>query len=78
MSDHSEIMTAIARVEGHCLRLDEHLDRLEEVSVKRLDNHAKRVDSLESTRDNCKGAMKVFAALVTAVGALAVWFQWFK
>lgn len=75
MTDHSELMTAIARVEGTCLRIDEHLDRVEEVTVKRLDNHAKRVDSLEGTRDTCKGAMKIIAALVTAAGAAVAWLK---
>ena len=78
MSDHSELMAGIARVEGHCLRLDEHLDRLEEVSVKRLDNHAGRVDSLEGTRDKCKGGIKIIAALVAMSGAIAIWIRWFQ
>lgn len=64
-----EMSDRLARIEteakGVNLRLTNHSDRIDEVSV--------RTESLENTREYCKGAIKAVAVGVPAFGSLA-WF----
>lgn len=71
-----ELIAAVARVEEGVKRIDEKIDGLREVSVKRLNSHALRVDSLEQTRDRQRGAAKLSGVIVLVFGAALSWLRW--
>jgi len=69
MDTHTaEILASVARIETT-------LDELKDVSVRRLNDHADRVRSLELTRARQRGA----GALVAGLGSvLLVYFKFWK
>ncbi len=66
----AELMAAVARVEEGVTGCRNDIRENHAVSVKRLDDHAKRVGSLERTRAKLVGATSVISV---AVGGLAGW-----
>lgn len=73
-----DLIAAVARVEEGIKRIDDKIDDLQEVSVKRLNSHALRVDSLERTRDRQWGAVKFSGAVVVLLGAVLSWLRWWE
>lgn len=74
----AELMATVARVEEGIKSIDEKIDGLREVSVKRLNDHASRVDSLEQTRDRQRGAAKLSGVVVLVFGAVLSWLRWWE
>ena len=67
----AEIVAAVARVEVGVEGLNEKVDDIRDTAVKRLDDHAGRIRSLELARSRLKG---VAAAVVAVAGsAIAYW-----
>ena len=62
--------THTAKILASVARIETTLTELKEVSVKRLNDHADRVRSLELTRARQRGAY----ALLGALGSVAAWF----
>lgn len=69
----AELMAAVARVEESVGRLDDKIEELKTVSVKRLNNHTIRVDSLEQTRDRQRGAAKLLAGIMVIASSLVAY-----
>ena len=76
MDTHAEMMVAIAKVEEGIAGLHGKIDALKEVSVKRLNAHASKIDSLERTRDRQWGAAKLSAVGITILGAVLGFLRW--
>ena len=74
----AEMMAAIAKIEEGISGLHTKVDDLKEVSVKRLDAHATKSDSLERTRDRQWGAAKVAAVGLTIMGAVMGVLRWWR
>ncbi len=58
-------------------RIEQKLDDVKELvqtQTTRLNDHAKRVDSLERTRDRYWGGLKVASAVIVFLGGLGGWF----
>ena len=72
----AEMMVAIAKVEKGITGLHGKLDDLKEVSVKRLNTHASKIDSLERTRDRQWGAGKLSAVGLMILGAVLGFLRW--
>ena len=72
----AEMMAAIAKVEEGISGLHSKVDDLKDVSVKRLNAHADKIDSLERTRDRQWGATKLSAVGVTILGAVLGFLRW--
>ncbi len=69
--DHvAEMMASLARLEEAVSGCRKDIQGNHAVSVKRLDDHAKRVGSLERTRAKLVGGMAVISA---AVGGMVTW-----
>ena len=69
--DHvAEMMASLARLEEAVSGCRKDIQENHAVSVKRLDDHAKRVGSLERTRAKLVGATSVISV---AVGGLVGW-----
>ena len=62
--------THTAQILASVARIETSLTELKEVSVRRLNDHADRVRSLELTRARQRGA----AGLLSAIGSVAAWF----
>ncbi|MEE8598285.1 MAG: hypothetical protein V3S69_01985 [Dehalococcoidales bacterium] len=58
-------------VKGIVKTLDQHI----ETSDKRLDSHAKDIDSLIATRDRQRGAAKLIAIVSTGLAIVTGWFK---
>lgn len=68
------LMASTARVEAGVVNLNEKVDDLKEVTVKRLDDHAAGIRSLELTRSRQRGGAGVLAAVTTMAGSfIAFW-----
>lgn len=65
----SDILASVARIETT-------LTELKDVSVKRLDAHANKIDSLEQTRDRQRGAAKISAVGLMVLGAAIGVLRW--
>ena len=74
----AEMMAAIAKIEEGITGLHAKVDDLTKVSVKRLDAHANKIDSLERTRDRQWGAAKVAAVGLTILGAVMGVLRWWR
>ena len=66
----AEMMASLARLEEAVSGCRKDIQENHAVSVKRLDDHARRVGSLERTRAKLVGAMSVISV---TVGGLAGW-----
>ena len=66
----AEMMASLARLEEAVGGCRKDIQENHAVSVKRLDDHARRVGSLERTRAKLVGAMSVISV---TVGGLAGW-----
>ena len=77
-TDVAEMMAALARIDerqGHSIG---KIDNLEQVAMKRLNSHARDIDSLQQTRDRQRGAAKLAGVLVVALGAVLGWLKWWS
>ena len=74
----AEMMAAIAKVEEGILGLHAKVDDLKDVSVKRLNAHADKIDSLERTRDRQWGAAKLSAVGLMILGAVLSVLRWWR
>ena len=76
MDEHlPEIMASLARVEERQGHLIQKIDNLEQVAMKRLNSHARDIDSLETTRDRQRGAAKLGAVGLMALGTVLAWLR---
>lgn len=66
----------VARVDERTVNIDHKLDDVRRVHVKRLNDHAGRLDDLERTRDRQRGAAKIAAFLVAVGGAIGGFFRY--
>ena len=73
----AEMMVAIAKVEEGITGLHAKVDDLKDVSVKRLNAHASKIDSLERTRDRQWGAAKLSAVGLAVLGAVVGFLRWY-
>ncbi len=71
----ADMMTALARIDERQGHIIKKIDSLEQVAMKRLNSHARGIDSLEQTRDRQRGAAKLAAALVATAGTLFAGFK---
>ena len=74
----AEMMAAIAKVEEGIMGLHTKVDDLKDVSVKRLNAHADKIDSLERTRDRQWGAGKLSAVGLMILGAVLGFLRWLR
>ena len=74
----AEMMAAIAKVEEGISGLHAKVDDLTKVSVKRLDAHASKIDSLERTRDRQWGAAKLSGVGIMILAAVLGVLRWLK
>ena len=77
-TDVAEMMTALARIDERQGHIIEKIDNLEQVAMKRLNSHARDIDSLQQTRDRQRGAAKLAGVLVMALGAVLGWLKWWS
>ena len=70
-----EMMTALARIDERQGHIIKKIDNLEQVAMKRLNSHARDIDSLQQTRDRQRGAAKLAGVLVAAAGSLFAGFK---
>jgi hypothetical protein len=70
-----DMIASVAKVEAGVMSLHAKVDALTKVSTMRLNDHAKRVDSLERTRDKVKGAARLTAVLGGASSAVIAYFR---
>ena len=66
----AEVMTAVARVGEEVKGCRNDIQENHVESIKRLDDHGKRVAYLERTRAKQTGAGKVVAGIAAAAGAV--------
>ena len=78
MTVAAEMMAAIAKVEEGIVGLHAKVDDLKEVSIKRLNGQADKIDSLERTRDRQWGAAKVAAVGLMILGAVLGFLRWWR
>ena len=78
MTVAAEMMAAIAKVEEGIVGLHAKVDDLKEVSIKRLNAHADKIDSLERTRDRQWGAAKRSAVGLMIMGAVLGVLRWWR
>ena len=71
----AEIMSTLARVDERQGHIMTKIDRLENVAMKRLNSHARDIDSLQQTRDRQRGAAKLGGGLITTAAALFAGFK---
>ena len=53
--------------------LNSKFEAMEKISLKRLDQHASRIDSLEKTRDKRAGAIGLALAAFGVLGSIGVY-----
>ena len=70
MTNLTDIVATLARLEERQEHVVEKIDDLATVAVHRLNHHAGRIDSLETTRDRQRGAAKLAAVLAAMAGSL--------
>ena len=79
MDEHTaDMMAALARIDERQGHIIEKIDNLEQVAMKRLNSHARDIDSLQQTRDRQRGAAKLAGVLVVALGAVLGWLRWWS
>ena len=79
MDEHiAKLIAAVARVEEGVRGLDEKLEAMRQASIKRLDNHAERINSLEASRDKRTGAARLSLAAVGILGSLGAYFIFWR
>ena len=78
MTVAAEMMAAIAKVEEGIVGLHAKVDDLKEVSIKRLNGQADKIDSLERTRDRQWGAAKLSAVGLMIMGAVLGVLRWWR
>jgi len=71
----ADMMTTLARIDERQGHIIKKIDNLEKVAMKRLNSHARDIDSLQQTRDRQRGAAKLGAVLVAAAGAVFAGFK---
>ena len=77
-TDLADMMAALARIDERQGHIIEKIDNLEQVAMKRLNSHARDIDSLQQTRDRQRGAAKLAGVLVVTLGAVLGWFKWWS
>ena len=75
-TDVADMMAALARIDERQGHIIKKIDNLEQVAMRRLNSHARDIDSLQQTRDRQRGAAKLAGVLVVALGAVLGWLKW--
>ena len=74
MDEHiARLIAGVARVEEGVRGLDGKFEAMRQSSLKRLDQHAKRIHSLEASRDKRTGAARLAAVAVGVLGTLGAY-----
>ena len=77
-TDVADMMATLARIDERQGYIIGKIDNLEQVAMKRLNSHARDIDSLQQTRDRQRGAAKLAGVLVVALGAVLGWLKWWS
>ena len=68
-------MAGIARIDERVCNLDAKVCDMRDTAIKRLDDHAGRVKSLELSRARYKGIAWAGSALAAAAGSVVAYFK---
>ena len=67
------MIASVARVEEGVRGLDSKFEAMRQSSLRRLDQHAKRINSLEATRDKRAGAARLAGVAIGVLGTLGAY-----